>query len=65
MSPEQLQGAKDIDGRADLFSLGCVAYECLTGRPAFAGDNLGAVLARLASDNFRCFLFWGLIFRFK
>ncbi|MFO0557557.1 MAG: protein kinase [Polyangiales bacterium] len=47
MSPEQLQGAKDIDGRSDLFSLACVAFECITGRPAFAADNLGAAIAQI------------------
>jgi serine/threonine protein kinase len=45
MSPEQWQGAKTLDGRADLFALGCVAFECLTGRAAFAGDSLAAVVA--------------------
>lgn len=47
MSPEQLQGAKDLDGRSDLFSLACVAFECVTGRPAFAADNLGAAIAQI------------------
>lgn len=47
MSPEQLQGAKDLDGRSDLFSLACVAFECITGRPAFAADNLGAAIAQI------------------
>ncbi len=47
MSAEQLQGVKNIDGRADLFALGCVAFECITGRAAFAGDNIAAVLAQV------------------
>ncbi len=47
MAPEQLTGASDLDGRADLFALGCVAYECLTGRPAFGSDGIASVLARI------------------
>ncbi|MEX0767492.1 MAG: protein kinase, partial [Microthrixaceae bacterium] len=49
LSPEQLLGAK-VDGRADLYSLGIVMYECLTGRVPFQGDTGAAVaLARLHS----------------
>ncbi|NUO48006.1 MAG: protein kinase, partial [Polyangiaceae bacterium] len=51
MSPEQVRGAKDVDGRADLFSLGCVLYRMLAGRPAFAGDDVLSVLAKLAMDS--------------
>ena len=51
MAPEQARGEAEIDGRADLFSLACVLYECLAGHPAFPGGELLAVLARLLIDN--------------
>jgi serine/threonine-protein kinase len=36
-APEQARGDVDVDGRVDVFGLGCVLFECLTGRPAFLG----------------------------
>src|SRR5580704_7493911 len=47
MAPEQVQGPPSHDPRSDIFSLGCVFFECLAGRPAFEGANPMAVLAKL------------------
>lgn len=46
MSPEQADGQHHADRRADVYSLGCVAYEMIAGEPPFVGPNPQAILAR-------------------
>ena len=51
MSPEQASGDAHVDGRADIYALGCVLYEMLAGEPPFSGRTPQAVLARHRHDR--------------
>jgi Tol biopolymer transport system component/tRNA A-37 threonylcarbamoyl transferase component Bud32 len=50
MSPEQASGSKDVDARSDLYALGCVLYEMLTGDAPYAGPTPMAILAKKLSE---------------
>jgi serine/threonine-protein kinase len=46
MSPEQVTGEQVLDGRSDVYALGCVLFEMLSGEPPFTGPTSAAILAR-------------------
>ncbi|MBN1621481.1 MAG: CHASE2 domain-containing protein [Endomicrobiales bacterium] len=50
MSPEQLSGKK-VDGKSDLFSLGVVLYELLTGTKPFEGDSIATLMFKIANEK--------------
>jgi serine/threonine-protein kinase len=58
MSPEQAQAQADVDGRADLWSVGAILYECLTGRPPYTGATYEQVIVNICmndADDVRAF----------
>jgi hypothetical protein len=50
-SPEQARGRGDVDGRADIFSLGCVLFEALAGEPPFGGESPLEVMTRVCAGR--------------
>jgi serine/threonine protein kinase len=53
MAPEQTLGQKDIDHRADIWSLGVILYECLAGVRPLQGSSVGQVVLQLATEGVR------------
>lgn len=52
MSPEQAMGTKDVDLRTDIWSVGVILYEALTGRVPYPGDNYNVVIAALLTEEY-------------
>jgi serine/threonine-protein kinase len=50
LAPEQAEGQEDIDRRADVWAIGVVLYECITGAPPFGTDNYNALLQSIKRD---------------
>src|SRR6185503_11783841 len=50
MSPEQISGSKAVDSRADLWALGVIACECLTGRRPFEADSVGGLALKICTE---------------
>lgn len=50
MSPEQVRDARSVDGRTDIWSLGAILYELVTGKGVFTADSLPAICAAIVAD---------------
>ena len=53
MSPEQATAEKDLTNRSDIYSLGCVLYEMLTGEPPHTGGSAQAIIMKIVTDEAR------------
>jgi serine/threonine-protein kinase len=51
MSPEQARASANVDARSDLFSVGGILFECLTGRPPFIGETYEQVLLKICMED--------------
>ncbi len=51
MSPEQAKGARNVDGRSDLWSLAVIAFEALTGQVPFMGEALGELILKIVIED--------------
>jgi eukaryotic-like serine/threonine-protein kinase len=51
MSPEQLRSSKSVDPRADIWALGVILYELVTGKPPYDGDNVGELFAAILEKD--------------
>jgi serine/threonine-protein kinase len=52
LPPEAVRGSRDLTAKSDQYSLGVVLYECVTGRPPFAGDSLMSLLNSISAGDF-------------